>query len=765
MKKIISILTAAVLAFASLSVMAFTDMPEGNGYQRAIEKLSALNMLSGYEDGAFRPEQFVTRAEFAKMTVLALGKQEMATGAAGRFWDVADNHWASGYMNYVAENGYIKGYPDGSFRPNENIPFEQVITILVRMLGYTADEVGYHWPRDYIDKSSVLGITDGVYYNQKDWMTRKDVALLLDRTLETDINGKTGTKLIDTTGFQLVENVTVIATKEQDASLLSDVVKTSNGSYKYIMPSIHEFVGTTGSIYLNKAGKIQYIEPKAQTKRTVVVNSVVDNVISFMENGTQGVVKPNDNTVVYANGQAGAFLQSKSGITQGTTLSLYYNEEGALEYIMMDEGETLGPVTVTALLSNDTSAIGGISISEGARVYRNGLTVALSDLKIDDIVYYTPSSNVVMAYDEKRTGIYEEAYPSKAFVSSIKLSGVTYEIESNTALHKLNESAGAYKKNDKITLLLGKDGKIADVKSSSDLRYADLAVLLSTSKEISQENDTKGKMEYYITVLRADGNEYTYKADKDFENYRGALVEMESGADGRITRLERRNSSISGTVNTSKRKIGSHTLAKDCKIIELLKSPDKGESFDAVARVIEWEDIDQKELTARDVIHAQRDDQFGDITLLYLNNISNDGYLYGLLKKSNTVNKGMMVSGQYTVDAGGTEYNFSLSAAYSIPQGSPVGVNIAAGRLIDMFKLPQAASGKRVKAVDYNRIKLDNSVYDMSPDAVVYRRTNNYFEKEAVSLNELTEMEYTSVQMYADKALSSGGKVRVIMVS
>ena len=51
------------------------------------------------------------------------------------------------------------------------------------------------------------------------------------------------------------------------------------------------------------------------------------------------------------------------------------------------------------------------------------------------------------------------------------------------------------------------------------------------------------------------------------------------------------------------------------------------------------------------------------------------------------------------------------------------------------------------------------------PMPVVYRRTNNYFEKETVSLNELTEMEYTSVQMYADKSLNSGGKVRVIMVS
>lgn len=764
MKKIIAVFVAIISVLTAIPAMAFTDLPEGDGYRQSIQKLSALNLVSGYEDGTFRPDQYVTRAEFAKLTVYALGKKEMATGAASRFWDVPAQHWASGYINYVAENGYIKGYPDGSFAPNEYIPFEQVITVLVRMLGYTTEEVGYHWPRDYIEKGSVLGITDGLYYNPSDWMSRKDVALLLDRTLETDVNQQNNVKLIETAGFQVLENVTVIATKNQDASLLSDMVKTSNGNYKYTVSAIDQYVGTTGSIYLNKESKIQYIEPNIQTKKTVVVNSVVDDTINYTENGTQGIVKPNDNTVVYSNGQSSVFLQEKGNISQGATLSLYYNEEGALEYIMMDEGETIGPVTVTQSYAGTTAQIGDITIDENTKIYRDGIAVSLSELKVDDILYYTPSSNVVMAYNEKRTGIYEEAYPSKAFVSSISLSGVTYEIESNTALNKLNESPGAYKKNDKITILLGKDGKIADVKSSSDLAEADLGVLLSTSKEVSQEEDTKGKMVYYITVLRSDGNEYTYKADRDFEDYRGALVEMETGADGNVTHLERRTSSISGTVDHSGRKIGNYRLAQDCKIIELLKAPGEGDSYDAEARVIDWEDIDVNELSTKDVIHAQRDNEFGDITLLFLNNVTGDGYQYGLLKKSQTVNSGMMVSGQYTIDIGGTEYNFNLSTAYSISQGSPVGVNIAGNQLIEMFKLPQVATGKRVKAVDYDRIKVDNEVYDMDPDAVVYRREDTYYEKEPISLNELPEAEYTTVQMYADKSLSSGGKVRVILV-
>ena len=149
---------------------------------------------------------------------------------------------------------------------------------------------------------------------------------------------------------------------------------------------------------------------------------------------------------------------------------------------------------------------------------------------------------------------------------------------------------------------------------------------------------------------------------------------------------------------------------------------------------------------------------------LYVNNVSNDGYLYGILKKRDVVNSGMMVSGKYTVDIGGTEYNFATQSAYSIGTGTPVGIDMVGNSLDRMFALENVGSGSQVKAVDYDRIKVDSEVYTMAPDAVVYRRQNNDFTKEPISLNELTEEAFSNVTLYADSRLSLGGKVRVIVV-
>lgn len=763
MKRLLSAVLASVLLFSTCPAFAaFTDMPEETQYAEAINKLTAFEIINGYEDGTFRPEHYVTRAEFAKLTVNALGKKEMANqSASGLFSDVSQYHWANGYINFVADNAYIKGYPDGTFHPDEYIPFDQVITILVRMLGYTTEDVGYHWPRDYIQKGSALGITEGLWYSAGDLMTRKDIALLLDRTLDTDMNSTPKAKLIDSIGFMKIENATIIATKAQDASLASDELKTNTGTVKFVSQGMEQYLGKTGNIYLNKDSKAIYMEPNPQTEKSVVVNSLIDNNVSYLDNGSEGIIKLNDDTVIYSKGQRSTLVQMKSLITQGTTLKVYYNEAGSVEYVLMDEAESYGPFTVTKRLTDTERWIEGVQIRNDARIFRNGIAISFADIKIDDILYYTPSSNVVMVYDEKRTGVYEEAYPSKAFVESISLSGVTYEIESTTALNKLNESAGAYKKKDKITILLGKDGKIADVKTSANISVADLGVVLTTYSEISTENDTKGKKEFYIKVLKPDGNEYSYKADRDFESYIGSLVEMEVDENGLINKLNRKTGGITGELDKANRKIGKYSLSRDCKIIELLKNHD-GE--DAQARILEWEDITLKNFTDEQVIYAQRDNEFGDITLLYVNNVSNDGYLYGILKKRDVVNSGMMVSGKYTVDIGGTEYNFATQSAYSIGTGTPVGIDMAGNSLDRMFALENVGSGSQVKAVDYDRIKVDSEVYTMAPDAVVYRRQNNDFTKEPISLNELTEETFSNVTLYADSRLSLGGKVRVIVV-
>ncbi len=766
MKRICTMLAAAMLLFSAVSAAAYTDITPESEFGKSVEKLSTLGMINGYEDGSFRPDAPVTRAEFSKLVVAALGQQDnvVAGESASPFTDVPMGHWATGYINYVSTGGYIKGYPDGSFHPDENIPYEQAATVLVRMLGYTTEDVGYHWPKNYLEKAQALGLNDGLGYTEGTILDRKGVAALIDNTLDTDVKGTAGAPsqtLLESIGYQLLEDVVIIAGKAQDVSVPADEVKTSAGTYPYKLDNMADYLEKTCDIYLDKDGEIVLADPQPQTAQTIVVDSVLGDQIFYIQDGSKQKIELEDETVVYSKGQQSQFAAMKSQLAIGSTISAYYGEAGELEYVFLSEGELQGPVTVTG--SGTITAVDGYPIAADARVYRNGLAVNLSDLEVHDIVYYNPATNVVMAYAEKRTGIYEEAYPSKAYVERISLSGVEYTIETETATEKLNESPGSFQKNQKITLLLGKDGQIVDVIADVDSELDNMGVLLSTSSAVSTEEETKGRLEYFATLFKYDGNTYTYKTDKDYADWRGAMVRLSFDETGLVNGMTRCTNGITGKLDKVAMTLGGTKLSKDVKIIELMTDPDI--DGDASARLLELSDIDKVTFDEGDVLHAEKDKNFGDITLLFVNNITNDGYQYGILKSKNVINAGMTVSGTYTIDIGGTEMTFQLPSAYSIASGQPIGVDVSNGRLNHMFALEKAADGRKVEAVDYDRIKVDGTVYNMSSDVVVYERSNATYQKTPISVNELTEMQLSSVQLFADKLMGMGGKVRVIVVT
>ena len=125
MKKILALVLALTLALGTFSFAA-AAVPEdvaGTDYEDAVARLGALGIIVGYPDGTFRPEQPVTRAEFAKIMVSALGIGEAAQYAAGptRFPDVPADHWASGYINVAVDVGVVVGYPDGTFLPENQV--------------------------------------------------------------------------------------------------------------------------------------------------------------------------------------------------------------------------------------------------------------------------------------------------------------------------------------------------------------------------------------------------------------------------------------------------------------------------------------------------------------------------------------------------------------------------------------------------------------------------------------------------------------------
>ena len=155
------------------------EKKEDPALTRAIEVLKKAGFISGFskETEDFKAEQNVTRAQFASMIVRVKGSEkaaEMLKSAPTGFTDVPVTHWANGYIAIAKNAGYVNGYPDGSFKPEGQITYAEMATMLTIALG--KNEAGDRFPQSYIMKAQQLGLfkdVEGV--NFTDMATRGDV--------------------------------------------------------------------------------------------------------------------------------------------------------------------------------------------------------------------------------------------------------------------------------------------------------------------------------------------------------------------------------------------------------------------------------------------------------------------------------------------------------------------------------------------------------------------------------------------------------------
>lgn len=115
----------------------FTDVNGGAWYANTVATLSNAGILAGYPDGSFRPNDPITRAEFA---AIATRFDDLAA-ADSTFTDI-DGHWAEDAINAAYGAGWVGGYPDGTFRPNNNITRAEVMSLVNRVLDREVDEDG-----------------------------------------------------------------------------------------------------------------------------------------------------------------------------------------------------------------------------------------------------------------------------------------------------------------------------------------------------------------------------------------------------------------------------------------------------------------------------------------------------------------------------------------------------------------------------------------------------------------------------------------------
>ncbi|MGD9567020.1 MAG: S-layer homology domain-containing protein [Sedimentibacter sp.] len=190
MKKVLSLVLAMAMILSSFSfAFALPSDVEGTDYANAVERLGALDIIVGYEDGTFKPDNSITRAEFAAIAIRALGMEDIAVDSVDntKFADVRGTHWASGYVNLATAQGIIVGYPDGTFKPEAQVTYSEAIAMIVRLLGYEPALNSNVWPSNYLTKASEIGLTLGVKFNYNDPAKRGVVSVLVDKALDIDL--------------------------------------------------------------------------------------------------------------------------------------------------------------------------------------------------------------------------------------------------------------------------------------------------------------------------------------------------------------------------------------------------------------------------------------------------------------------------------------------------------------------------------------------------------------------------------------------------
>lgn len=752
--KITALVLMLIMLFNIGAIASFDDVDTSGSVGNAITQLTNLGIINGFDDGSFRPDETLTRAQFAKIAVHMLGEEKTAASRVTNavFSDVELSHWASGYINYIAEKGIINGYPDGSFGAEDTITYAQALTILIRLLGYNGEDVGYKWPEGYITKAQSLEITKGMTFGTYENITRGNAAYVIYNTLLADKKEGSSVKLLSS---KSVEDVVIYGDSMIDASIASGNISTTRGTYKLsdssnINSSIY---GRLGTLYLDSEERATAFVPENETVRSITLSSAAVNSdgnkveITFVENAATRTESFSGSAPLYYEGKATSIENGVSQMEAGREAFLFYSEGGSFARMYLKESTLYGPVTITTGYSQIYSSF-KIENSNTMTVIRDGRNSTLSEIKVYDVVYYMKGNNTLYAYTDRASGAYEEAYPLKANVTSVKVGGKEYTLSTQAAIRKMNTSESAFELGERVTLLFGRNGEVVDVVDLAATGSLDLVVLTKSYKEISAQADNQGQSINYISVMLPDGGEVTYEADRDYSDYVGNVMRVEY--ENNIAKLSAlRHSSIYGEFDPSVPSIGSHWLSSNCAILELVENTSGG----ATVKKIELRDISTTKLTKNQVIHAQTSGSLKDITFLYVTDVTKSDASFGVVTDVNKNSYTVLVNDKST----------TVKTALKLERGSAVEIaQTVDGQVAkSLTKIDSATS---VDGYSAGRIRVNGTNYIVSDYVKIYGVGSDQ-SYESMSMSQIIDNEKVQrVTLYSDRDLSSGGIIRVIVV-
>ncbi len=561
-------------------------------------------------------------------------------------------------------------------------------------------------------------------------------------------------------GYSVINDCFIIASKNEDKTLSADSVRTSSGTYKVRDSSILSMTGTIGSLVLDSDNRIYEFASSNMYSESAGVSSISGNEIQYItSSGAKKSIKVDSGFTIFVDYEKTTFDKAQSSIASGSDITFYGSQNGNWEFAAVSTTSDVSPILASKDYTSSDTAMEGTPIKkDNLTVYRNGSGATLSDIKKNDVVYYNTKTNIMDVYSKKVTGIYYDAQPSKAYVSSVTVAGKTYEIGTTAAASMLDASANAFDIGDKVTLLLGKGDKVVFVKSISGFNSGDYGVMLSSTSRIKESGENSGKSEYVATLLMSDGEEYEYVTDKSYSSLKGELVYISfENQKAKLSKISN-SSSITGTLDPDEMTLGNYTLSDDLVIFELLD--DSGDKVSA--QTVNVKVLPKTKIGSDIIKKAVTVNNFGDIGILYVEGLTDSAYTYGILT-SLSAPKGDSSSATYNITTDGSKQSYA-SDGYMKASLGPVMFKLRGGKITEIKSLVSYESSSSIDALDGTRIKLNGTTYSLDNNVHIYLfdKNDNY---QLVSFDELEEMKVKSVVIYSDKKKSQNGSIKAIVVT
>ncbi len=431
---------------------------------------------------------------------------------------------------------------------------------------------------------------------------------------------------------------------------------------------------------------------------------------------------------------------NQSGTPYITSLGHSLNAAGEVDLLALINDVMDGPLVA----AGDWQSSIPFSLS-GVTVTRNGDPSSLSKIQENDVIYWCQPMRTLWVYSDKVVGTIQSITPDTSSPTAVTIGGHSYELDSASAAYALSD-LGSYDLGDTVTLLLGRQGKVAAVTEPMETTSERCGVVTQVTRETYSDGTHSSYTADTITLMATDGQTYRYECTT--QTYEpGDLVGVNIAADGTVSLKRLPSVKLSGKVNSSATKLGSIPLASDVEILDVYENVGVRVFASRVAGL---------NLT-QDMISYYTMNGSGEIDRLILKDVTGDTYNYGMLTEMVVMPTGTVTTYYtYVYDVGGTTYTLpNITTGFPVSTG---GVMIKG----DLSNPDKIYNLTRVNAtsISGNQLIALNRSYTMADNVVIYEyRNGSYYLSSAQRVQE----KGLSLTGWYDKSENNGGRIRIVV--